>query len=159
MHLVLPGRVFIVEPEVFWFEDHHPPSSVWPSHCVCVCVCARLWDIWLSGAFLTMCSCSESHLCLMHYPSSPSAIWSGLWFVCVRASVHAPMCVSSYLSSHDALLFTSFFLYAAWIKDCSRPLQQQLQTSASHASRLLCWRRVVMLHIIVKVIIVQKPVW
>lgn len=35
-------------------------------------------DIRWSSAFGTKRSCFECHLCLMHYPSSPSAIWSGL---------------------------------------------------------------------------------
>jgi len=51
-----------------------------------------------------MCSCSECHLCLMHYPSSPSAIWSGLSILCACVCVCMCVCVC-------VLFFSVFHFY------------------------------------------------
>lgn len=75
----------------FSFRQQHIPHSVIHFTCVCLNVCVE--DIWRSRVFLTMCSCFECHLGLMHYPSNPLAIWSGLSFLCVGV----PACVCAVL--------------------------------------------------------------
>lgn len=99
----------------FSLVNHHSKNRIFSVFCPftkggmrlqSVCACMEL-----RSAFLTMCSCSECHLCLMHYPSNTSAIWSGLSFVY--------MCVCSVLHCSSFLAFFSWFVHLFASAYCS----------------------------------------